>query len=89
MVRECVTHHHACDCREAQHRAEVDMLRAALGYALPAIGCGTTADKIAKLLAYPNEDELNEYERCFLALLDGHIHHRVPVHQCPGCNPNT
>jgi hypothetical protein len=25
-MAECVTHHHACDCREALHRAKVDRL---------------------------------------------------------------
>jgi len=27
-ARNCVTHHHACDCREAAHKAEVDRLTA-------------------------------------------------------------
>lgn len=29
-TRPCVTHHYACDCREAAHAAEIDRLRAAL-----------------------------------------------------------
>jgi hypothetical protein len=29
-TRECVTHHHACDCREAAHAAEVARLRATI-----------------------------------------------------------
>ena len=29
-AEHCVTHHHACECREAAHREEVAMLRAAL-----------------------------------------------------------
>ena len=27
MARECVTHHHACDCREAKFSAVMDELR--------------------------------------------------------------
>ena len=23
-MKECITHHHACDCREARHEAEID-----------------------------------------------------------------
>lgn len=27
MTKECVTHHYACDCREAAHKAEFDITR--------------------------------------------------------------
>lgn len=30
MARECVTHHHACDCREARFREIEKALRAAI-----------------------------------------------------------
>ena len=30
-MRPCTTHHHACDCREAKHAAEVEYLNAEIG----------------------------------------------------------
>ena len=24
MTKECVTHHHACDCREAEHQFQIE-----------------------------------------------------------------
>jgi hypothetical protein len=30
-MRTCTTHHHACDCREAKHAAEVEYLSAEIG----------------------------------------------------------
>ena len=32
-MKECVTHHYACDCREAMHKKEIEGLREALSEA--------------------------------------------------------
>jgi hypothetical protein len=58
-TRPCVTHHHACDCREAAHAAEVARLRAALREC-----AGDLEDELkARYGSPPHPAQLRRYER--------------------------
>jgi hypothetical protein len=37
MTKDCITHHHACDCREEAHRVEVETLQAQIKGLLEAL----------------------------------------------------
>ena len=60
ITRPCVTHHHACDCREAAHAAEVRQLRSLLADAISDIAeqCDATYMTRDK-----HPDQMRRYDR--------------------------
>jgi len=58
----CTTHHHACDCREAAHAAEVEYLSAELGRLRTEIGRLREAVRVNALFWRPETTDA-EIER--------------------------
>ena len=60
--RICITHHHACDCREAKHAAEVEYLSAEIGRLRTEVGRLREAVRVNALVWRPETTDA-EIER--------------------------
>jgi hypothetical protein len=64
-MRPCTTHHHACDCREAKHAADLAELIAAIG---PVVEQLSDINDRMFYTRYRNPDELARYRQASLPL---------------------